>query len=556
MKARSYRFGEFVVDLVARELRRANTTIELSVSAFDCLVYLIDHRARPVGRDELIAAVWGRASVSETLLGHTIVRLRKALRDSAREQLSIRTVSRYGYRWMAETFVDEETVAGAVETPSLDTNDTCLERAVAPAAPVREPRTFRPVLRRRAAYFIGVLFALAVMVWGWQLTDRSAVDRSDRESDSLRVMVLPTKVDAPEEWAWLRLGLMDLMANQLRSSGLAVAPSETVVHLLQGQPLGAETDLHHLADLAGANTALISSSVTHTGDVWHVSLALAQPARSIVADAQSKEVLLAARNAADLLLVKLGRVPENRKGNLPDVALQELLQRAKAATLADQLDLARSLIEQAPPELRSSPEIVWMMALIESHSGQYDASAKRLEGLLDGLSAEDNVLLRGRTLNFLGSLYFRRTQYDKALDTYAEAIQLLERRNEPAALGLAYAGRGLVALMRSRFDEGVADLGRARTLYQAANNELGIAQIDLNLAGTAVLRGQLAAAQRCSNTRLSSSSVWHRRRSLLWRSPFWSTSSAICSTSRELSQPASASGRRNGTLRTSACVGS
>lgn len=477
MKARSYRFGEFVVDLVARELRRANATLELPVSAFDCLVYLIEHRARPVGRDELISAVWGRANVSETLLGHTIVRLRKALGDSARDQFSIRTVSRYGYRWMAETVVDDGTATSAV---------------VETASPA--PASGRS-LRRRAIYVVGVLLALAVGLWGWKLTSRSAVDPSPVEAGAPRVVVLPTDVDAPEEWAWLRLGMMDLVANHLRSSGLAVVPSETVVHLLQRQGPDAGADPRRLADLAGADTGLISSQVVRTRDAWRVSLELARPGRSIVADAQSKEVLQAAREASDLLLAKLGRSSQGQRGNLPDIRLQELLQRARAATLADQLDLARSMIDQAPPELRTSPEIEWMTALIDSHAGQYDASVKRLEGLLDKLSGEDDALLRGRTLNFLASLYFRRAQYDRALDTYAEAIQRLDRRNEPAALGLAYAGRGLVALARSRFDEGVADLGRARTLYQTANNELGIAQVDLNLAGTAVLRGQLAAAQ-------------------------------------------------------------
>lgn len=493
MKARSYRFGEFVVDLTARELRRANATIELSVSAFDCLVYLIEHRARPVGRDELISAAWGRVNVSETLLGHTIVRLRKVLGDSARDPSSIRTVSRYGYRWMAETFVDDDDAAlGIVKAALAAPEDRSLEAAASPAPAPERPAPGRS-LPRQAIYVIGVLLASAAMLWAWKLASRSTIDPPRGESSAPRVVVLPTSVDAPEAWAWLRLGMMDLVANHLRSSGLAVVPSETVVHLLQRQGLDA-ADPHRLTDLAGADTALISSHVVRTGDAWRVSLELAQPGHSIVADAQSREVLQAAHEASDLLLAKLGR-RSVRQGNLPDIRLQELLQRARAATLADQLDLARSMIDQAPPEFRNSPEIMWMTALIESHAGQYDASVKRLERLLDGLAGEDNVPLRGRTLNLLASLYFRRAQYDRAQDAYAEAIHLLDRRNEPAALGLAYAGRGLVALVRSRFDEGVADLGRARTLYQAANNELGIAQVDLNLAGTAVLRGQLAAAQ-------------------------------------------------------------
>ncbi len=68
MAAQYYRFGHFSVAVATRELREGNAPIELPARAFDCLVYLIEHRERAVGRDELIAAVWGRADVSEALL--------------------------------------------------------------------------------------------------------------------------------------------------------------------------------------------------------------------------------------------------------------------------------------------------------------------------------------------------------------------------------------------------------------------------------------------------------------------------------------------------------
>ena len=59
-----YRFGDYRLDPSARELARGGVPATLSPKVFDVLAYLVEHRDRAVGRDELIAAVWGRADVS------------------------------------------------------------------------------------------------------------------------------------------------------------------------------------------------------------------------------------------------------------------------------------------------------------------------------------------------------------------------------------------------------------------------------------------------------------------------------------------------------------
>ena len=87
-----YRFGEFLLDPATRELRERGALVALPARAFDCLAYLVEHRERAVGRDELIAAVWGRVEVSEALLSHTIVKVRRSLGDTGNEQCLIRTV--------------------------------------------------------------------------------------------------------------------------------------------------------------------------------------------------------------------------------------------------------------------------------------------------------------------------------------------------------------------------------------------------------------------------------------------------------------------------------
>ena len=72
MSHSTYRFAEFLLDPAARELRQADARISLPPKSLECLIYLVEHRDRAVGRDELISAVWGRVDVSDALLAQTL----------------------------------------------------------------------------------------------------------------------------------------------------------------------------------------------------------------------------------------------------------------------------------------------------------------------------------------------------------------------------------------------------------------------------------------------------------------------------------------------------
>ena len=104
MKAVRYRFGDYLLDAAARELWRGEERIAIPPKSLECLAYLLQHHGRAVGRDELIAAVWGRVDASDTLLTQTIWRARRAIGDDGDHNL--RTVPRFGYRWVAPVRVE------------------------------------------------------------------------------------------------------------------------------------------------------------------------------------------------------------------------------------------------------------------------------------------------------------------------------------------------------------------------------------------------------------------------------------------------------------------
>ena len=132
-----YRFEHFLLDPATRELRNDEGLVALPARAFDCLTYLIGHRDRAVGRDELIAAVWGRTEISDALLSHTIVKIRRALGDTGNEQRTIRTVPRFGYRWVGDLAPPSTTPpphAAAIAPAGIDVHARLRETRPAPAA--------------------------------------------------------------------------------------------------------------------------------------------------------------------------------------------------------------------------------------------------------------------------------------------------------------------------------------------------------------------------------------------------------------------------------------
>src|SRR5882672_9793587 len=102
-------FGDHVLDVDRRELRRGSELIALEPQVFDLLVYLLQNRDRVVGKDDLIEVIWGGRIVSESTLTSRINAVRRAVGDSGEQQRLIRTIARKGIRFVGE--VSESTRA-------------------------------------------------------------------------------------------------------------------------------------------------------------------------------------------------------------------------------------------------------------------------------------------------------------------------------------------------------------------------------------------------------------------------------------------------------------
>jgi TolB-like protein/Tfp pilus assembly protein PilF len=97
-----YRFGDHVVDLSRRELRRGPELVPVEPQVFDLLIYLLRNRDRVVSKDDLIDAVWQGRIVAESTLTSRLNAARRAIGDDGEHQRLIRTYSRKGLRFIGD----------------------------------------------------------------------------------------------------------------------------------------------------------------------------------------------------------------------------------------------------------------------------------------------------------------------------------------------------------------------------------------------------------------------------------------------------------------------
>jgi Tol biopolymer transport system component/DNA-binding winged helix-turn-helix (wHTH) protein len=96
-----YRFGAFTLDTDQRVLFREGKPLSLTPKVFDTLLILVENRGRIVEKDELMNRLWPDTFVEESNLTFNIKQLRKLLGDDARQPVYIETVSKRGYRFIA-----------------------------------------------------------------------------------------------------------------------------------------------------------------------------------------------------------------------------------------------------------------------------------------------------------------------------------------------------------------------------------------------------------------------------------------------------------------------
>src|SRR6266542_3422699 len=129
------RFGVLEVDLRIGELRKHGLRVRLQEQPFQVLAQLLERPGEVVTRDELRLRLWTADTFVDFdhALNKAINKIRDALGDSATSPRFVETVSRRGYRFLADVSVVDDALMGARD-PSVDAPVTAEREHVAHVA--------------------------------------------------------------------------------------------------------------------------------------------------------------------------------------------------------------------------------------------------------------------------------------------------------------------------------------------------------------------------------------------------------------------------------------
>jgi len=530
-----YVFDTWRIDPALREARRDGEPVALPRRVFDLVIYLVEQRARAVGRDELVSAIWGRVDVADVQVSQLIARTRRLLGDDAQVQSTIRTVAGFGYRWVmpvqeldssaaiARAMASRDAAVVAPAEASASTSAPAPAPAPAPAAsavphPSEAPsstlasgtaaistadaphrtRSIPPPGRRRRAALAGLLAALLLLAVAAALrvADRRVASRAAAEPTADVIAVLPMELDASADAGWVQIGVMDLVAGRLRAAGLAVPPSDSVLVALRAlEPAPGATgvseprtltrvDAQRLNPILGTRR-LVRGSAQQLSDRWRVVLEAPDgQGRPHRVEAERADPIAAGSHAANLLLAALGHAnaPEAESGAAPELVIQ----RSQAAILGGQFDTAQQILDSASPAEHAAGRVQLQLAQIDFYRGRLDAAAQRLDAVL---SADPPAELRARALTSRGMLFLRRGDCSRAEQSFGAAL------TAPSAVdATALAGRGLARSCQFAHAKAVDDLGLARLRLEAAGDRLGVARVDNYLGIADANRNRLEPA--------------------------------------------------------------
>ena len=194
-----YTFKDFSVNTAKREVRRGAEIVELEPRSYELLAYLIEHRDRAIGKDELQDEVW-KTIVSDGALTRSVMKLRQSLGDT--DGSIIKTIRGFGYRFVADVESPQE--SAPPEQPSPQTSQ--------PSQPERR-RLAPGILVAGAAVLAIVLAFVARDLWVKQPVDPKSI------------AVLPFEdMSEAQDQRWFADGLAEEILNSLaRTPDLTVA---------------------------------------------------------------------------------------------------------------------------------------------------------------------------------------------------------------------------------------------------------------------------------------------------------------------------------------------
>ena len=205
-------------------LNRDGESVRLEPKAMEVLVYFASHPNEVISREELEKDVWHGALIGYDAVTNTIIKLRKALQDSAREPRFITTIPKRGYQLIAPITYPEK-------------NDSVRPGITQDGESLPKEKMTQPVVPPRISTVMVALSGVFIFIslWLW-LRDTSTLDPANatNKQASARqpsIVVLPFEnLSNDPKQNYLADGITDDIITDLsRISNLLVIASNTSI---------------------------------------------------------------------------------------------------------------------------------------------------------------------------------------------------------------------------------------------------------------------------------------------------------------------------------------
>ena len=514
-----YRFGPFELRVRERELLLDSRPLAIEPKVLDLLAYLVEHRDRALGRDELISAVWGRSDVADGTLAQAILRLRKTLAIADGLGNPVRTVPRHGYRWVAPTESVAVDAGGEAEVERGQADPAVSTAAGSPANSSPPPSGSR---RRAPAALLALLVAVAAIVLIGVFRVRDASNRvrqaSPVEAD-VRLAILPfASAQSGEELE--DAGMIELLRRHLvaRSGAPEVLSTATVVSYLnanRGKPPGQLVDVRQ---------ALRVSHVLEVG-LEHDAIGYRIDGNLVSADARSPLGQVRAANLdealesfADEVLGKLDAAATSAGDSAIHGGdrLADALRLASRGRTRDAYEVLRAAHAEAPAQIDILVELAHLECALEMTadcdrhldealaypglgawsraSVHLDRATRRLaelrleqardeiEAAAQAAHATSDNLLEARIVLARQHLAAAADQSESALDLARRALTLFRVAGDRAGQAAAQLALGDLAAQNGHHDEALAAYREAHDLFDREGDQAGLARAGARMA--------------------------------------------------------------------------
>ena len=258
---RDFAIGEWQVRPEEDLLVNGTTQVRLEPKVMDALVYLASRPGEVVSRADLEQAVWRGGVVGYDAVTGTVIKLRKALGDSAKQPRFIVTVPKRGYQLIAPVERSEGETAGSAAADS----------------PVRaESAGGHKSLARNLAALVALVVLLVAAIWWLNPSEREVPKEAGpaqaAKSATLSIVVLPFEnISNRAEQDPFADGITeDIITDLSGLSNLRVIASNTSFSFkgkqVAAQTIGAELDVQFV----------LEGSVRRAGDAIRLNAQLVE----------------------------------------------------------------------------------------------------------------------------------------------------------------------------------------------------------------------------------------------------------------------------------------